>query len=161
MHNSKIVSLLQDFKAHLFGGTWSWSRGKAAPLLRRLTAVADRLGDACHPAIAVARARLEGAPELRIDADETRVEQTPHGVWVRGWVWVEQHALDSSDAKQEAKLRTALAELPQQRRVIYLAHCVEGLTYPAIAARLDLDVAEVQRELAAALLALSLALDET
>ena len=161
MHDFKIVWLLQYLKAFLFGRTWSWSRGKAAPFLRRLTAVADRLGDARHPAIAVARARLEGAPVLRIDAGETRVEQTPHGVWVRGWIWVEQHALDSSDAKQEAKLRTALAELPHQRRVIYLAHCVEGLTYPAIAARLDLDVAEVQRELAAALLALSLALDET
>ncbi|HEX7855283.1 MAG TPA: sigma-70 region 4 domain-containing protein [Sphingobium sp.] len=161
MHNSKIVSLLQDLGAYLFDGAWSWSRHKAPPFFRRLAGVADRLGDTRHPAIAVARARLEGAPVLRIDADETRVEEAPQGVWVRGWIWVEQHALDSGDAKQEAKLRSALAELPQQRRVIYLAHCVEGLTYPAIATRLDLDVAEVQRELAAALLALSLALDET
>ncbi|MDF0545003.1 sigma factor-like helix-turn-helix DNA-binding protein [Sphingobium sp. H39-3-25] len=161
MHNSQIVSLLHDLRAHLLGRTWLRSRHKAAPLLRRLDAVADQLSGVRHPAIAVARARLEGAPVLRIDIDEAHVEETPQGVWVRGWIWVEQQALRSCDAMQEAKFRSALADLPQQSRVIYLAHCIEGLTYPAIAAKLDLDVADVQHELAAALLALSIALDET
>lgn len=113
-----------------------------------------------HPAIAAARARLEGAPRLRIDEHETHVEETSQGVWVRGWIWVEQTALRSRNAMQQVKFRKALAEMPQQRRAIYLAHCVEGLTYTAIATNLDLDVADVQRELAAALLALSTAFDE-
>lgn len=160
MHNSEIVSLLHDLRPWLVGGPWLRSRRKASALLHRLDAIAEQLGAPGHPAIAVARARLEGAPVLRIDEDETHVEETPQGVWVRGWIWVERQALLSCDATQEAKLRSALAQIPQQRRVIYLAHCVEGLPYSAIAAKLDLDVAEVQRELAAALLALSTALDE-
>lgn len=160
MHNSEIVSLLRDLKSHLLGRTWLRSRRKAALLLRRLDAVADQLSGDRHPAIAVAQGRLEGAPVLRIDDDEAHVEETSQGVWVRGWIWVEQKALQSGDAEREAKFRSALAELPQQRRVIYVAHCIEGLAYPAIAAKLDLDVADVQRELAAALLALSTAFDE-
>lgn len=160
MHNSEIVSLLHDLRPWLVGAPWRRSRRKAAALLHRLDAIADQLGGPGHPAIAAARARLEGAPVLRIDEDEAHVEETPQGVWVRGWIWVERQALWSCDAMQEAKLRSALAQIPQQRRAIYLAHCVEGLPYSAIAAKLDLDVAEVQRELAAALLALSTALDE-
>jgi len=74
---------------------------------------------------------------------------------------VEQQALASCDAMRMMKLRNAIADLPQQTRAVFLAHCVEGSAYPAIARRLSLEVAEAQRELASALLILSQALDET
>ncbi|MFD1104488.1 MULTISPECIES: sigma factor-like helix-turn-helix DNA-binding protein [Sphingobium] len=51
--------------------------------------------------------------------------------------------------------------MPPRTRAVFLAHCVEGLPYPAIALRLNLELAEVQDELAAALVALSAPFDES
>ncbi|MGF7204988.1 sigma factor-like helix-turn-helix DNA-binding protein [Sphingobium olei] len=65
------------------------------------------------------------------------------------------------DALRTTKLRKALAQLPPRTRAVFLAHCVEGLPYPAIALRLNLELAEVQDELAAALVALSAPFDES
>lgn len=161
MHNSSLLSLLQNLRAHLSGrGLLRSLRRRRDPLLARLDAIVGQSGREPHAAIAIARTRLEGAPALRIDADEAQIEEAPHGVWVRGWIWVEQEALLSCDEGRMTQLRKALAELPPQTCAVFLAHCVEGLPYPEIAIRLDIEVAEVQRELAAALLALSAALDE-
>ena len=162
MQYSEIPALLQDIKAYLVTGGWPPSRRRRrAHLLERLDAITAQLDAGPHPAVAVARSRLEGAPVLRIDADEPHIEETPEGVWVRGWIWVEQQALASCDSMRMTKLRNAIADLPQQTRAVFLAHCVEGSAYPAIARRLSLEVAEVQCEMASALLILSQALDET
>lgn len=160
MQNSEILALLHDLRTYLVTGGWPWSRRhRRAHLLGRLDAMTAQLDGGPHPAVALARARLEGAPVLRIDANEAHIEETPDGVWVRGWIWVEQQALASCDPRRMTKLRNALADLPQQTCAVFLAHCVEGLAYPAIALRLNLGLAEVQRELASALLILSEALD--
>lgn len=160
MRNSKIHSLLHDLSVYLLSKGWLGSRRRRAELLGRLDTIAHTLSAPPHLAIAVARNRLEGAPLLRIDADETQIEEVPEGVWVRGWIWVEQEALASADALRMTKLRNALAQLPPRTSAVFLAHCVEGLPYSAVAHRLNLEVAEVQDELAAALVALSAALDE-
>ncbi|SER14844.1 sigma factor-like helix-turn-helix DNA-binding protein [Sphingobium sp. YR768] len=162
MQYSEVRALLQDVKTYLVTGGWPPSRRRRrAHLLRRLDTITALLDAEAHPAIAVAMTRLEGAPVLRIDAEEAYIEETPEGVWVSGWIWVEQQALASCDAMRMMKLRNAIADLPQQTRAVFLAHCVEGSAYPAIARRLSLEVAEVQRELASALFILSQALDET
>lgn len=162
MQYSEVLALLRDLRAYLLPKGWLRSpRHRRAHLLGRIEAAIAQLNGGAHPAIAIARTRLEGAPVLRIDADEAQIEETSDGVWVRGWVWVEQQALACCDPGRMTKLRNALADLPQQTCAVFLAHCVEGLPFPAIALRLNLDVAEVQRELASALLILSEDLDET
>jgi DNA-directed RNA polymerase specialized sigma24 family protein len=160
MRNAEILALLQDLKAPLVTRGWLWSRRRRhEPLLGRLDAATSQLDGSPHPAVPIARTRLEGAPVLRIDEDETQIEETPEGVWVRGWIWVERQALMSCNAGRMTKLRHALADLPEQTCAVFLAHCVEGLPYPAIALRLNVGVAEVRRELVSALLILSEALD--
>ncbi|ALR20116.1 hypothetical protein ATN00_07165 [Sphingobium baderi] len=161
MRYFKNHSLLQHLSAYLLNKGWLGSRCRRADLPGHLDTVADHLGGLSHPAIGIARARLEGAPLLRIDADEAQIEETAEGVWVRGWIWVEQEALLTCDALRTTKLRKALAQLPPRTRAVFLAHCVEGLPYPAIALRLNLELAEVQDELAAALVALSAPFDES
>jgi DNA-directed RNA polymerase specialized sigma24 family protein len=160
MRNFKIHSLLQHLSAYLLNKGWLGSRRRTADLPGLLDTVVDHLGGLSHPAIGIARARLEGAPVLRIDADESQIEETPEGVWVRGWIWVEQEALLTCNALRTTKLRKALAQLPPRTREVFLDHCVGGLPYPAIALRLNLEVGEVQDELAAALAALSAPFDE-
>ncbi len=115
MQYLEVRALLQDIKTYLVTGGWPLSRRRRrAHLLRRLDAIAALLDVGAHPAVAVAMTRLEGAPVLRIDADEAYIEETPEGVWVSGWIWVEQQAFASCDAMRMMKLRNAIADLPQQ-----------------------------------------------
>ena len=84
MQYSEVRALLQDIETYLVTGGWPPSRRRRrAHLLGRLDAITAQLDAGPHPAVAVARSRLEGAPVLRIDADEAYVEETPEGVWVR------------------------------------------------------------------------------
>jgi len=53
-----------------------------------------------------------------------------------------------------ARLREALAALPWTERQVFVLHAVDGMDYPAIAERLRVTVAEVERALAAALVLL-------
>lgn len=55
---------------------------------------------------------------------------------------------------QAARLREALAALPWTERRVFVLHAVDGLDYPAIAERLRITGAEVERALAAALVLL-------
>lgn len=56
------------------------------------------------------------------------------------------------------KLRHALTTMPDGDRVAFLLARKDGLDYAAIAARLNIDVPEVQRRMAAAILHLTRAL---
>lgn len=57
------------------------------------------------------------------------------------------------------KLQVALRLLPVRRRAIFLALVSGEITYAELAARFEIDVAEVEREFAAALVALAGAAD--
>ncbi len=59
-----------------------------------------------------------------------------------------------------ARLRVAIAAMPEPRRSVYLFTARDGLDYREIAARLGLDVGEVQRELARALVDLIYAVED-
>lgn len=52
------------------------------------------------------------------------------------------------------RIRDAVAALPHPIGQVFRLHCVEGLDYRTIAERLDLDLPEVERLLAAALVAI-------
>lgn len=62
--------------------------------------------------------------------------------------------MDMTDPDLIARIREAVAGLPEPARTIFRLHAVERLDYAAIAERLDLDVGEVERRLAEALVAL-------
>ncbi|WP_313231171.1 sigma-70 region 4 domain-containing protein [Sphingobium yanoikuyae] len=160
MRKFEILSLLRGLTTCLLGTGWLKPDGQRANKFDLVDAIADQVSAPSRSAIAVARSRLEGAPLLRIDAGETQTQETREGVWVRAWIWVEQDALASSDALRLTNLGKRLAQLEPQTRAVFLAYCVEGLSYSAIARRLNLEMVEVQDELAAALVALSAALDE-
>ena len=51
-------------------------------------------------------------------------------------------------------MRRAVAALPQRERSVFWLCAVDGLDYPAIAERLGISLAEVERLIAAALLAI-------
>lgn len=57
-------------------------------------------------------------------------------------------------------MRRAVAALPERERSVFWLCAVDGLDYPAIAARLGISLAEVERLLAAALLAIDRHLED-
>lgn len=59
-----------------------------------------------------------------------------------------------------ARMEAAVNRLPRFTRDVFLAHCVQGLNYPAIAARTGISVRRVEREIARALVGLDRALTE-
>jgi len=52
---------------------------------------------------------------------------------------------------ESERMREAAAALPRTLRAVFRLHAVEGLDYAAIAERLGIDVAEVERSLAEAI----------
>ena len=58
-----------------------------------------------------------------------------------------------------ARLRVAIAAMPEPRRTVYLFSARDGLDFREIAARLGLDVPQVERYLAEALVDLMSAVD--
>ncbi|UIJ47458.1 hypothetical protein LZK98_17455 [Sphingomonas cannabina] len=59
--------------------------------------------------------------------------------------------MDRSDDERRAALRAALDRLPLWPREVYCLSAVEGLGHAAIAARLGIDMGEVERRLAEAI----------
>ncbi|WP_227698810.1 RNA polymerase sigma factor [Sphingomonas hengshuiensis] len=57
-------------------------------------------------------------------------------------------------------MRRAVAALPERERSVFWLSAVDGLDYPAIAERLGISLAEVERLLAAALLVIDRHLDD-
>jgi len=62
---------------------------------------------------------------------------------------------------EAARLRAAVAAMPEPRRSVYLLCARDGLDYIAVAGRLGLAVPEVERLLAEALVDLMTAADDT
>ena len=60
----------------------------------------------------------------------------------------------SHDQVSLKAMRRAVAALPERERSVFWLCAVDGLDYPAIAERLGIGLAEVERLLAAALLAI-------
>lgn len=156
MHSAEILSLLKDVRTNLTFPRFLWRRRR---LLERLDAYLGRWKASPHPAIAFARKRSESAASLRIDMDEISIEMAPDGFWVRSWVWVDQKALLAFELQRLSTARDTLEALPTRTRAVFLAHCVDEFPYPTIAQQLGISVQDVQREFAAALLALSSAID--
>ncbi|MBY8829776.1 sigma factor-like helix-turn-helix DNA-binding protein [Hephaestia mangrovi] len=57
----------------------------------------------------------------------------------------------AGNARVRRRLVTALAQLPEHQRVIYVALARDGLTYDVLAERLGVGVDEIERDFAAAL----------
>nr|WP_255586984.1 sigma-70 region 4 domain-containing protein [Hephaestia mangrovi] len=55
---------------------------------------------------------------------------------------------------------TALAQLPERQRAVYVALARDGLTYEALAERLGVGADEIERDFAAALATLAEAIDK-
>jgi DNA-directed RNA polymerase specialized sigma24 family protein len=99
------------------------------------------------------RARHDRAhqPDLRFAPPaDTAVEQ-----WVP--VWIRSTANQTGSSLLPA-LAAAVAALPPMTRAVYLIHRDRQLAYPAIAAELGIEIAEVQRHIATALVRLDEAL---
>ncbi|MBT2246850.1 sigma-70 region 4 domain-containing protein [Sphingobium sp. BHU LFT2] len=156
MHSAEILSLLKDVRENLTFPRFLWRRRR---LLGRLDAYLHRWEASPHPAIAFARKRSESAASLRIDIDEISVEKASNGFWVRSWVWVDQKALLCFELQRLSTAREILKTLPPRTRAVFLAHCIDDLPYQTIATDLGISVQDVQREFAAAMLALSIAID--
>jgi DNA-directed RNA polymerase specialized sigma24 family protein len=62
--------------------------------------------------------------------------------------------MSQDDVSMKAAMRRAVAALPERERSVFQLCAVEGLGYPTIAGRLGTSVAEVERRLATALLAI-------
>lgn len=63
------------------------------------------------------------------------------------------------DAVRLRRLREAIADLPRPLAEVFAPH-VGGLDYPAISVRLGIDLAEVERRLAQALVSLDRAMED-
>lgn len=59
------------------------------------------------------------------------------------------------------QLEQAVVAMPERTREVFLLHRLLGLGYPEIGERLGLSVGEVERHIAAAMLHLARALDES
>lgn len=80
----------------------------------------------------------------------------------RIWQW-RASPLRFSAAPEDPRLaraEEAIAELPKLTREVFYMHRFEDLSYERIARRLDIDVKEVERHIAATLIALRRALKE-
>lgn len=80
----------------------------------------------------------------------------------RIWRW-RASPLRCSAAPEDPRLaraEEAIAELPKLTREVFYMHRFEDLSYERIARRLDIDVKEVERHIAATLIALRRALKE-
>jgi RNA polymerase sigma-70 factor (ECF subfamily) len=68
-------------------------------------------------------------------------------------------APELSDAAIVARMETALRRMPRTRREIFLASRLDAMPYAEIAERTGLSIAQVERHIARALLALDDAID--
>lgn len=66
---------------------------------------------------------------------------------------------EQSDAAIIKRMETVLRRMPRARREIYLASRLDAMPYTEIAERTGLDVEQVERHIARALLALDAAID--
>lgn len=160
MQSSHWMSLLADARASLRSVRLiPWRMRTRHHLLERLDEVLAVSERSAHPAIAIARKMLTGQRAVRIDRDECIVEEEATGYWVRGWIWVAGVDVESVDHLL-TRFREALAKLPERARYVFEAHCVEDLPYDVIARRLGIEVAEVEKAFASALVVLSSTLDD-
>ena len=119
---------------------------------------------AIHPAVGIARARWSHDNFVEIDEGELEISEGNDGVWVRAWVLVPSGDLPPeddppADAITRARYREILVDLPDATREIFQLHRVEGLDYCAIATMRGITVADVERHVADAILALTRAFD--
>lgn len=113
----------------------------------RIDAYFARRGPVSDDSLQRAR-RLLGAPTwLRFDTPSIPDAAN----WLPAWILVTSVA---PDGYRLAALEAAVAALPPMTREVFLAHRDRSLDYPAIAAELGIDVAEVEHRLATALLRL-------
>lgn len=66
----------------------------------------------------------------------------------------------AGNARIRRRLVTALAQLPERQRAVYVALARDGLTYEALAERFGVGVDEIERDFAAALATLAEAIDK-
>lgn len=62
------------------------------------------------------------------------------------------------DRNELARMRRAIGALPEPIGAVYRLHLFDGLDYPAIALKVGIDAAEVERRIAEAIIAIDHAL---
>lgn len=131
-----------------------WTAMKA-----RIEASLTPLGAVPHPAITFLQRQLTSSPALRVLPDERQVMEHDDAIWVRGFIRVDRRDLATFIDQRIERMRKALADLPEITRAVFLAHCHDETPYQTIASQLAISVADVERELSAALISLDRALD--
>lgn len=141
---------------------FAWLRGRA-----RRRALALSLGHileehgrtaATPDLIAATRRYWQEDPGVHID-DDARQQIDRDGIWLSGWLRA-RTGVTAFDRIDPARLAAAIAGLPSIARQVFLLHSREDLDYGRIAARLGMSAADVQAELASALLSLDAALQD-
>lgn len=163
MTTFELLTLLRDLGAAMATHQPRRTDSKAqlwSELQSRLETVLGRFEGEPHSAIAVARGKVAETSPFRIDADERIVEEVENGVWVRGWMRVDSQDIEAILALRIDKLGRAIEALSTIRQAVFLAHARDALLYDAIADRLGIALADVQRELAAALALIDAAVNE-
>lgn len=67
------------------------------------------------------------------------------------------HAMDESEIRE--RLERAMRQLPRPTREVFLAHCLDDMSYAHIAKRTGLTVREVERHMTRALIAIDRSLN--
>lgn len=143
-------------------GLVAWCRGR-----RRRRALADvlkQLIDAPAPSlvapdlIAATRRFWGSEPGVRID-DRARQAIDRDGIWLSGWL-LARTGVAAYDCIAPERIAAAIDQLPPIAREVLRLHSHEDMDYRSIAARLRMSIADVEDQLAVALLALDTALQE-
>jgi DNA-directed RNA polymerase specialized sigma24 family protein len=113
-------------------------------------------------AVEIAHSRWATTALVRVEPDETETTVGDDGIWVRAWVLVpptwlppEQDAPITVDPEH---YRAAVMALPPITRTVFLLHRVDGLDYGAIAQRTSLSLADVEQQIAEAIVGIDRAL---
>lgn len=99
--------------------------------------------------VATIRERWHARSCIRIDPDPVMRADTD-GLWVSAWLRAGAEPVES-DPRTASRYRAVLDNLPVVTREVFLLHRRDAMVYPAIAERLAIDVAEVERHIADAL----------
>ncbi|WDF74211.1 sigma factor-like helix-turn-helix DNA-binding protein [Novosphingobium sp. KACC 22771] len=162
MATPKILALLRNIATAMLAaedrlsGGWAQAGSK---LRLRIVTVLCTLKREPRPAITVARGKMPQTLPLRIDADECIGEEVANAVWGSGWKRGESQEIDLHLAAKLERFRQVVAGLPDLRREIFLAHSRDAVPYDAIADRIGISPGDVQREFAAALIAVDAVMD--
>ncbi|MDR6710198.1 DNA-directed RNA polymerase specialized sigma24 family protein [Novosphingobium sp. 1748] len=147
-----VAALSQKFGTK----TQLWSK-----LRTRINTVLCRAEDQSRPAIAVARCKIAESSSFLAGPDERIVGEMEAAVGGRDGIGSDSQDAEAMLPLRLERLRRAVDALPEIRGAIFLAHSRDGLPYDAIAEHFGISLADVQRELAAAMASIDAAMDES